>query len=163
MENKCLTIPTQVRWLVNPCMIRERKQKGDIATLSIFIALSGSEVAQGLVENGIKMAGLRYGVEIYKHKGPDIRCKLYCGCGHIENQCGSMPTCGYCLGHHRTSNQKCNKVVCRAKQRSLCSHMLSKCPMCQVYHIVFSNRCVKKSEATKGVRQSRKIGLAGRA
>jgi len=77
--------------------------------------------------------------------------------------CSSKPKCGYCSGHHRTSDHKCNVVGCIAKQGSLCGHTLEKCPNCKGNHIAFSSRCVKKREATKAARQSRKIGLAGRA
>jgi len=86
-----------------------------------------------------------------------------CGWGHIENKCGSKPKCGSCSGHHQTSDHKCNVVGCIAKQGSLCGHTLETCPNCKGNHIAFSSRCVKKREATEAARQSRKIGLAGRA
>jgi len=54
-------------------------------------------------------------------------------------------------------------VGCIAKQGSHCGHTLEKCPNCKGNHIAFSSRCVKKREATEAARQSRKIGLAGRA
>ena len=51
---------------------------------------------------------------------------------------------------------------CAAKQGSLCSHTLEKCPNCQGNHIGFSSRCQKKSAAAKVARQSPKTGTAGR-
>jgi hypothetical protein len=125
--------------------------------------LKRSRVAQSLVKKGIKAAGVWYRVETYMNEGPDSRCELCCGWGHIENKCGSKPKCGYCSGHHRTSDHKCNVVGCTAKQGSLCGHTLEKCPNCKGNHIAFSSRCVKKTEATEAARQSRTIGLAGRA
>jgi len=50
-----------------------------------------------------------------------------------------------------------------AKKGSLCGHTLEKCPNCKGNYIAFSSRCVKKSEAAKAARQSRKVGTAGRA
>jgi len=155
MESKGVTIPTQERWLANPCAIRERRQNGEIAASSVVFVLKGSKVAKGLVKKGIKAAGVWYQVEVYTNAGPDSRCELRCGWGHIENKCGSKPTSGYCSGHHWTSNHKCNVVGCTAKQGSLCGHMLEKCPNCKGNHIAFSNGFVKKTEAAKAVRQSR--------
>jgi len=70
------------------------------------------------------------------------------------------PKCGYCSGHHRTSDHKCNVVGCTAKQGSLCRHTLEKCPHCKGNYIALSSKCVKKREATEAARQSRKIRLA---
>ena len=100
---------------------------------------------------------------MYTNEGPDSRCELCCGWGHIENKCGSKPKCGYCSGHHQTSDHKSNVVGCTAKLGSLCGHTLEKCPNCNGNHIAFSSRCVKKPEATEAARQSRKIRLAARA
>jgi len=161
-ENEGIVISTQVRWLANPRTIRERRQNGEIAASSVVFVVKGSRVAQSLVKKGIKAAGVWYRVETYTNEGPDSRCELCCGWGHIENKCGSEPKCGYCSGHHRTSDHKCNVVGCTAKQGSLCGHTLEKCPNCKGNHIAFSSRCVKKTEATEAARQSRKIGLAGR-
>ena len=49
------------------------------------------------------------------------------------------------------------------KPVSLCGHTLEKCPNCNGNHIVFSNRCTKKTEAAKAARQIRGIDPAGRA
>jgi hypothetical protein len=157
-ENEGIKVPTQVRWLANPCTIRERRQNGEIAASSVVFEVKGSKAAQVLVKKGIKAAGVWYGVEAYTNEGPDSRCELCCGWGHIENKCGNKPTCGYCSGHHRTSDHKCNVVGCTAKQGSLCGHTLEKCPDCKGKHIAFSNRCTKKAEATRAARQSRIIG-----
>jgi hypothetical protein len=162
-ENEGIVIPTQVRWLANPRTIRERRQNGEIAASSVVFVVKGSKVAQSLVKKGIKAAGVWYRVETYTNEGPDSRCELCCGWGHIENKCGSKPKCGYCSGHHRTGDHKCNVVGCTAKQGSLCGHTLEKCPNCKGSHIAFSSRCAKKREATEAARQNRKIGLAGRA
>jgi hypothetical protein len=45
-ENQGIVIPTAVRWLSNPSTIRERRNTGEIATLSIVFVLMGSKVAQ---------------------------------------------------------------------------------------------------------------------
>jgi hypothetical protein len=116
-----------------------------------------------LIKMNIKVAGVLYGVETYMNSGADVRCALCCGWGHIENKCCSMPTCGYCSGHHRTCDHRCNVVACTAKQGSLCGHTMGKCPNRKGNHIAFSNRCAKKTEAARAVRQSRKTRLAGYA
>jgi hypothetical protein len=162
-ENEGIAIPTQVRWLANPRTIRERRQNGEIAASSVVFVVKGSKAAQKLIKKGIKAAGVWYRVEAFTNAGPDSRCELCCGWGHIESKCGSKPKCGYCSGNHRTSDHKCNVVGCMAKQGSLCGHTLEKCPNCKGNHIAFSSRCAKKTEAAKAARQSRKTGLAGRA
>jgi len=161
-ENEGIVIRTQVRWLANPRTIREWRPNGEIAVSSVVFILKGSRVAQSLVKKGIKAAGVWYRVETYTNEGPDSTCELCCGCGHIENKCGSKPKCSYCSGHHRTSDHKCNVVGCTAKQGSLCGHTLEMFPNCKGNHITFSSRCVKKTDATEAELQSRKIGLAGR-
>ena len=130
-ENECIMIPTQVRSLANPRTIRERRQNREIAASSVVFVVKGSKVAQSLVKTGIKAAGVWYQVETYTSEGPDSRCDLCCGWGHIENKCGSKPKCGYCSGHHRTNNHKCNVVGRTAKQESLCGHTLEKWPNCK--------------------------------
>jgi hypothetical protein len=162
-ENEGVAIPAQVRWLANPRTIRERRQNGEIAASSVVFVVKGNKVAQRLVKMGIKAAGVWYRVETYTNAGPDSRCELCCGWGHIENKCSSKPTCGYCSGHHRTSDHSCNVVGCTAKQGSLCGHTMEKCPNCKGNHIAFSNRCAKKTEAARAARQSRKTGLEGHA
>ena len=113
--NESVTIPPQVCWLVDPRACRERRQSGEIASSSVVFVVNGSKVAKGSVKKGTKVAGVRYRVEVYTHAGPDSRCELWCGWGHIENKRSSNPTCGYCSGHHRTGDHKCNVVGCAAK------------------------------------------------
>jgi len=93
--------------------------------------------------------------------GPDCRCELCRGWGHIENKCGNKPKNGYCSGNHRTSDNKSNVVGYKARQGSLCGHTLEKCSNCKGNHIVLSSRCGKKCQATKGARQSRRTGTEG--
>jgi len=162
-ENKGIAIPTQVRWLANPRTIRERRQNGEITTSSVVLVVKGSRLVQSLIKKGIKAAGVWYRVEAFTNAGPDCRCALCCGWGHIENKCSSKPKCGYCSGNHRTSDHKCNAVGCMAKQGSLCGHTLEKCPNCKGNHILLSSRWMKKSEAAKAARQSTNVGTAGRA
>jgi hypothetical protein len=57
-ENKGIAIPTQVRWLVNPCTIRERRQNGEIVTSSVVFVVKGTKLAQKLIKKGIKGAGV---------------------------------------------------------------------------------------------------------
>ena len=59
-----------------------------------------------MVKKGIKAAGVQYWVEKFMNVGPDSRCELCCGWGHIESKYSSKPTCGYCLGPHWTSDDK---------------------------------------------------------
>ena len=120
--------------------------------------MKGSKAAQVSVKKGIKVAGVWYRAEAYPNEGPDSRSELCCGWGHIENKYINKPTCGYCSGHHRTCDHKCNVVGCMAKQGSLCGHTLEKCPNWKGKHIAFSNRCTKKAEATRAARPSRNIG-----
>jgi len=94
-ENKAIVIPTQVRWLANPRTIRESRQNREIAGSSVVFVVKGSNVAQSLVKKAIKGAGVWYRVEMYTNAGPDSRCELCCGRGHIKNKCGSKPKCGY--------------------------------------------------------------------
>jgi hypothetical protein len=128
--------------------------------LVVFI-VKGSRAAPSLVKKGIKAAGVWYRVETYMNEGPDSRCELRCVWAHIENMCGSEPKCGYCSGHHRTSDHKFNVVGYTTKQGSLGGHRLEKCANCKEIYIAFSSRGVKKTEATEAARQSRIIGLAG--
>jgi hypothetical protein len=58
VENEGIAIPTQVRWLVNPCTIRERRQNGKIAASSVVFVVKGSRLVQNLIKNGIKAAGV---------------------------------------------------------------------------------------------------------
>jgi hypothetical protein len=162
-ENEGVAIPTQVRWLANPHTIRERRQNGEITASSVVFVVKGSKVAQNVMKKGIKAAGVWHRVEAFTSAGPDSRCELCCGWGHIENKCDNKPKCGYCSGNHRTSDHKCNVEGCTAKQGSLCGHTLEKCPNCKGNHIAFSSRCAKNSEAARAARQRRKTGTAGRA
>jgi len=162
VENEGIAIPTQVRWLANPCTIRERRQNRGIAASLVVFVVKGSRLAQSLIKKGIKALGVWYRVEVFTNAGPDSRCELCCGWGHIENKCGSKSKCGYCSGNHRTSDHKCNVVGCMAMQGSLCGHTLEKCPNCKGNHIAFSSRYAKKSEAARGAWQSRQSGTAGR-
>jgi hypothetical protein len=162
-ENEGIAIPTQVRWVANPCTIRDRRQNGEIAVSSVVFVVKGSRLAQSLIKKGIKAAGVWYRVEAFTNAGPDSRCELCCRWGHMENKCGSKPKCSYCSGNYRASDHKCNVVGCKAKQGSLCGHMLEKCPNCKGNHIAFSSRCAKKSKAAKAARQSRQRGKAEQA
>jgi len=108
-------IPTQVRWLANPCTIRERRQNGEIHSSSLVFLIMGSKMIQSLVKKGIKAAGVWYRVQTYTTEGPAGRCELCGGWGHIESKCDSKLNCGYCSGHHRTSDHKCNVVAYSAK------------------------------------------------
>jgi len=162
-ENEGIAIPTQVRWLANPCTIRERRQNREIAVSSRLFVVKGSKVAEMLIKKGIKPAGVWYRVEAFTNTSPDSRCQLCCMWGHIQSKCGSMPKCGCLSGNDRTSDHKCNVVGCTAKQGSLCDHTLEKCPKFKGNHIALSSRCANKTEAANAARQSRKMGLAGRA
>jgi len=162
-ENEGSVIPTQVWWQVNPCTIRERRQKGEIAASSVVSVSQGNQVAQSLVNKGSKAAGVRYRVGTYTNEGPDSRCEQCCGWGHIENKFGSKAKCGYGSGHPRTRDHKCTVVGFAAMQGSLCSHTLEKCPNCIGNHIAFSSSYVRTREATDAARQSRRSVLAVRA
>jgi len=162
-EDEGIAIPTMVQWLAKPRSIRERRLTGEIAASSAVFVIKGRRLAQSLIKKGIKGAGMWYRVEAFTNAGPDRRCELCCGWGHIENKCGNRPKCCYCSGNHRTSDHKCNVVGCMAKQGSLCGHTLEKCPNCKGNHIAFSSRCAMMSEAAKAARQSRMTGTAGQA
>ena len=144
--------------LADPRTIRERRQNREIAESSVVFFIKGNKVAQSLFRRGIKAPGVWYRVEAFTNAGPDSRCELCCGWGHIENKCGNKPKCGYCSSNHRASDHKCNLVGCAAKQGSLCGHTLEMCPNCRAIHIAFSSRCAKKSEAFRVARQSGKTG-----
>jgi len=102
-------------------------------------------------------------VEAFTNTGPDSRCQLCCGLGHIKNKCGNKPKCGYCSGNNQMRDHRCNVVGCTAKKGSLRSHTLEKCPNCEGNQIVFGSTCAKMSTATKAVRQSREMPTAGLA
>jgi len=95
--------------------------------------------------------------------GPDARCELSCGWGDIEKQCSCKPTCGYCAGHHQTSDHRGNLVGCTAQLGSISGHRIEKCPNCKGNHIAFSTGCGKKTEAARAVWQCSKSGLVGHA
>jgi hypothetical protein len=116
VENEGILIPTQAMWLANPHPMREGRQNGEIAVSSVVFVLKWNKVAQSLVKKGIKKAGVWYRVETYTNDGPDSRCELCCGWGHIVNKCGSKPKCSYCSGHHQTSHHTCNVVGRTTKQ-----------------------------------------------
>jgi hypothetical protein len=65
VENTCRLIPTQVRRLANPCTRRDRKQKGEITSMSVVFVIMGSKVAQSLVKKAIKAGRVWYRVEMY--------------------------------------------------------------------------------------------------
>jgi hypothetical protein len=85
-----------------------------------------SKVAQRSVTKAITEAEGLYQVETYTPEGPESRCDLCCGWGHIENQCGSKPKYCYYSGHHRNCDHNCNVVGCAAKQGSLGGHIVEK-------------------------------------
>jgi len=86
-ENKGVAIPAQVRWLLNPRIIREREHSGEIKASSVVFIVRGKKVAQRLVNKGVIAAGVRYKVELYTNAGPNSLCKLCCGWGHIKSKC----------------------------------------------------------------------------
>jgi len=59
-EHEGIVIPTQVSWLANLRMIRERRQNGAIAASSVVFVVKGSKMAQSLVKKDIKAAGVWY-------------------------------------------------------------------------------------------------------
>jgi len=77
---------------------------------SVVIVVKGTKVAQSLVKIVIQAAGACYGDETYTDQVPDSRCEPFCGWGHMENKCNRNSECGYCSGHHRISDHKCNVV-----------------------------------------------------
>jgi len=95
--------------------------------------------------------------------GPDSRCELCCGWGHIEVKGSSNPKCGYRSGYRCASDHKCNRVGCTVQLGSLYRHILEKCPNCKGNHIAFSSRCGKNHEATKAAQQQSIIRTAGQA
>jgi hypothetical protein len=90
-ENEGINVHTHAWRLANPRKIWERRQNGEIAASSVVFVVKGSKAAQGLVNKGIKAAGVWYRVEAYTDKGPDSRCELCYGWEHIENKCGNKP------------------------------------------------------------------------
>jgi hypothetical protein len=78
-ENEGVTIPAQVRWLLNPRTIKEREQRGEIKASSVVFMVKGKKVAQRLVNKGVTAAGVRYKVEPYTNAGPDSLCEHCCG------------------------------------------------------------------------------------
>jgi len=75
-ENEGVAIAAQVRWLMNPRIIREREQRGEIKASSVVFIVRGKKVAQRLVNKGVIAAGVRYKVEPYTNAGPDSLCEL---------------------------------------------------------------------------------------
>jgi len=52
------------------------------------------------------------------NKGPDSRCELCCGWGHIENMFGSKPKCGYCSGHHQARDVRMGETETETTTRT---------------------------------------------
>jgi len=162
-ENEGVAIPAQVRWLLNPRIIREREQRGEIKASSVVFIVRGKKVAQRLVNKGVIAAGVQYKVEPYMNVGPDSLCELCHGWGHIESKCSHhQPKCSYCAGPHRSSEHRCNVVGCASKQGAACSHTQERWPNCKGNHIAFSGKCTKKIEAITMAQQSRKVQPNGR-
>jgi len=88
-ENERVAIPGQVRWLTNPRTGKERRQTGGIAASLVVVVVKRNKVAQHLVKKGIKVTGEWYRVETYTKAGPDSRCELCFGWGHIGNKCSN--------------------------------------------------------------------------
>jgi hypothetical protein len=82
--------------------------------LVVFV-VKGSKVGKGLVKMGIKVVGVWYRVKTDMNAGRDSRCELCCGWGLIDSICDGKSTFDYWLGHHQTSEHKCNVVGCTAK------------------------------------------------
>ena len=148
---------------IEPRIIRERQQRGEIqASLLVFI-VRGKKVAQRLVNKGIIAAGVQYKVEPYTNAGPDSLCELCCGWGHIESKCSHHhPKCGYCAGPHRSRDHRCNVVRCASKHGAVCSHTQEKCPNLKQNHSAFGRKCVREIESITMVQQSRKVQPNGR-
>lgn len=70
-ENEGIVIPTQVRWLVNPCTIRDSRLKGEIAKSSVDFVANMSWVGRGYFKKGIVAAGVWNRVETCMNEGPD--------------------------------------------------------------------------------------------
>jgi len=142
-----IVMPTQVWWLVNPVhqgQEAERRNCHVIGSLCPQGEDGGTEHSQERYEGG----GMWYRVELYPNEGPDCRCELFCGWGHIENKCGSKHACRNCSAHYRISEHKCNVMGSNATQQLLCGHTPEKCPNCKGNQVSFSSRCVKTREAT---------------
>ena len=141
-ENEGVAIPAQVRWLLNPQIIREREQRGEIKASSVVFIVRGKMVTQGVVNKGVIAAGVRYKVEPYPNAGPDSLCELCCGWGHLESKCSHrQPMCGYCDGPHQSSEHRFNVVGCASKYGAVCSHTQQKCPNFKGNDIAFSGKC----------------------
>lgn len=63
--NEGMVIPTEVRWLVRPRSITERRQNGEIAMLSVVLVVLGSKESQSVEQKGIKAAVVSYRVQTY--------------------------------------------------------------------------------------------------
>jgi hypothetical protein len=162
-ENEGVAISAQVRWLLNPRIIRERERRGEIKASSVVFIVRGKKVAHRQVNKGVFAAGIRYKVEPYTNAGPDSLRELCCRWGHIESKCShNQPKCGCCAGPHRSSEHTCHVVGWASKQAAVCSHIQEKCPNCKSNHITFSGKCMKKIEAITKARQSRKVQPHGR-
>jgi hypothetical protein len=77
-ENTGVTTPTQVRWLVNPSAIRQRRQNGEITASSVVFVVKASKVAKGVRKKVINAVGVWYRVEMYTNVGPHTICELCC-------------------------------------------------------------------------------------
>lgn len=119
-----------------------------VASSQVFIITWG-KVTWSLVFKRSIVGHLLYWVEAYLNAGTDTRFKLYCGWGHIENKCSSNAKYSNCSGPHLRRDHTCNLVGSTAKQRSLSSHTLEKCPNRKGNYIMSSCRCVKTTIAAK--------------
>jgi hypothetical protein len=156
-ENEGVVIPTQIRWLGSMSSIKDRWTRGDINASSVTFAVKGSDVANRLRKNGVKICGRMHEVEAYVEIAPDSLCTGCSGWGHIESNC-PLPLntrCAICAGSHKTSEHACPVVGCLRGKAQRCQHQTVKCANCKGPHTATSAECRKKNEAINKAKEER--------
>jgi hypothetical protein len=120
--------------------------------------VKGSKVAQRLMNEGIKAAGVWY------HSSTLVlTVEASCaGNGAILRASAATCQCVATAQAHTVPETTSAMAGCNAKQDTLCGHTgtQEKCHNCKGNHIAFSSRCAKMTEAAKVVCHRRLMGPA---
>ena len=154
VENEGVVLPRAISWIGGPKAVQKEKGEGEKASTVMF-AVKGSKMAEKVLKEGLRAAGVKYNVGKFMTAGLDSFCGVCSRWGHVDAKCGAlrMPAGILCAGKHLTKDHKCNVVGCKVNAAQNCTHNVDKCVNCKGNHIAKANCCVKKQEAIKTARE----------